>query len=81
MKILKFYSNVCTPCRVLEKVLDKLEVENVESINVQENTELAETFNVKNLPTLIKLSENNEEISRLSGMHTVQEIKEFVLDK
>lgn len=81
MKLLKFYSNVCAPCKLLEKVLNKLEVENVESINVQENTELAETFNVKNLPTLIKLSENNEEISRLSGMLTVQEIKEFVLDK
>lgn len=78
MKILKFYTETCMNCRMLGKVLSKMNIE-VEDINANENLELVDKYEVCTTPTLVFLDENNEEVSKIVGSTTQSKIQE-VLD-
>ena len=78
MKILKFYNETCMNCRMLGKVLSKMNIE-VEDINANENLELVDKYEVCTTPTLVFLDENNEEVSKIVGPTTQSKIQE-VLD-
>ena len=79
MKILKFYTETCMNCKMLGKVLDKMNV-NVEDINANENLALVDKYNICTTPTLVFLNENDEEVSKIVGPTTQSKIQE-VLDK
>ena len=75
--ILKFYSPLCGPCKVLEKNLQDAGVE-YDSINVFEDEDnLAEKYDIRSIPTLVKLSPNGELIEKSAGVMTVEQIKVF----
>jgi thioredoxin 1 len=67
MKLLKFYADWCGPCKQQSKLLNDFPIE-VQSINIEEEEELTEKYNVKNLPTLILLDDNNNELTRFYGL-------------
>lgn len=67
MKLLKFYADWCGPCKQQSKLLNDFPIE-VQSINIEEEEELTEKYNVKNLPTLILLDDNNNELTRFHGL-------------
>ena len=67
MKLLKFYADWCGPCKQQSRLLEGFPIE-VQSINVEEEEELTEKYGVKNLPTLILLDNDNNEVSRFSGL-------------
>lgn len=67
MKILKFYSETCGPCKVLESKLKNYPHENI-NIEEESNDELVEKYNIKSVPTTIILDTNNEEIKRFPGI-------------
>ena len=77
MKILKFYTPTCMPCRALGKILEKVEVP-VENINAMEDIVAVDKYNVCTTPTLIFLNENNEEVGRTVGMVTLSAIQEII---
>jgi len=74
--IIDFHATWCKPCKTIEKILTKLEKQNIDiifySIDIEEEYELAEIFSIKNLPTMILCSKNTDTI-RLHG--TVGEVK------
>jgi len=74
--IIDFYATWCKPCKTIDRVLTKLEKQNTDiifyTIDIEEEYELAEIFNIKNLPTMILCSKNIDTI-RLQG--TIGEIK------
>lgn len=75
--ILKFYSPLCGPCKVLEKNLQEAGVE-YNSINVfEDDNNLAEKYDVRSIPTLVKLSPSGEVVAKVSGIMTVEQIKTF----
>lgn len=85
MKILKFYSPLCGPCKVLEKNLKDSKIEYVD-INIFEDAchdnlgtteHLVEHYNIKAVPTLIKINETGEELNRHIGILSVEQLKEF----
>lgn len=78
MKILKFYTDTCMNCRMLGKVLSKMNIE-VEDINANENLELVDKYEVCTTPTLVFLDENDKEVSKIAGPTTQSKIQE-VLD-
>ena len=89
MKILKFYSPLCGPCKVLEKNLKDSKIEYVD-INIFEDAchdnlgtteHLVEHYNIRAVPTLIKINETGEELSRHIGILSVEQLKEFANDK
>ena len=77
MKILKFYTPTCMPCKVLGKILEKVEVP-VEEINALEDISAVDKYNVCTTPTLIFLNEEGEEFQRTTGMVTLSQIKGII---
>lgn len=89
MKILKFYSPLCGPCKVLEKNLKDSKIEYV-NINIFEDAchddlgtteHLVEHYNIRAVPTLIKINETGDELNRHVGILSVEQLKEFANDK
>ncbi len=80
MKIIKFYSDTCGPCKVLDSNLKKAGID-YESINANsdENDTLVEKYNIRAVPTLIK-EENGVEIARHTGIMTEEQLKHWCND-
>lgn len=77
MKIIKFYSDTCGPCKVLDTNLKRAGIA-YESINanMEENDALVEKYNIRAVPTLIK-EENGVEIARHTGIMTEEQLKRW----
>lgn len=80
MKIIKFYSDTCGPCKVLDSNLKKARIE-YESINANsdENDTLVEKYKIRAVPTLIK-EENGIEVARHIGIMTEEQLKHWCND-
>ena len=76
MEILKFYTETCMPCKVIGKMLDKLEGVKVTPVNAiaDENIELVSEYNIFSTPTLVFLKEGKE-VGRITGMTNESKIK------
>ena len=75
--ILKFYSPLCGPCKVLEKNLQEAGVK-YDSVNVfEDENNLADKYDIRSIPTLVKLSPIGELIAKSTGVMTVEQIKVF----
>ena len=68
MKLIKFYGTYCKPCKVLADRLSKIELD-VPLINydVEEEVELTEKWMVRNVPTVILVDDDNNEVKRWVG--------------
>ena len=77
MKILKFYTPTCMPCRALGKLLDSMDVE-VEGINAIEDVEKVSKYDVCTTPTLVFLNNKGEEVTRTIGPVTQSKIEEIL---
>lgn len=79
MKVLKFFSPHCGPCKVMEQNLKEANIE-YESINVEEDAGdvLADKYDVKGLPTIIVLNEDDAIIKQHTGILTVENLKNFI---
>lgn len=78
MKILKFYSNTCGPCKALEKNLQEAGVD-YESIDVENEEDLVDKYSVRSVPTLLKIDEDKV-VARNIGVMTVDQLKEWCKD-
>ena len=77
MKLIKFYSDTCVPCRLLEQNLQKTDIEYVSvNCNDDSNESLVEKYNISSVPVLVK-EEDGREIARHNGVMTVQQIKDW----
>lgn len=77
--LVDFYADWCGPCRMLRPILDAV-VENgkkIVSINIDNNEELAEKYNVSSIPCLI-LFENGEETKRSVGLISYDEVEKMI---
>ena len=77
IKILKFYTPTCMPCKVISKILDKLEGVNIEAINANEDVAKVNEYNVCATPTLIFLHDGDE-YERTHGLVTESQIREIL---
>lgn len=78
MKVFKFYSRTCGPCKVLESNLQFAGIPH-ESIDVQsaESYDVIAKYEIKTVPTLILVDDEGNVVKRHSGLLGVQELKEF----
>jgi thioredoxin 1 len=72
-KLWDFWAVWCPPCKELKPIIEALASEyegkiEIKSINVDENKELAQKFEVKAIPTLVFLDAKGNELSRIIGL-------------
>lgn len=80
MKILKFYSNSCGPCKVMSKELAKLkDIEVVDyDATDEDNAEILDKYKVLSIPTIIVVDDKGDIISRFGGIVPIEKIKEVI---
>ena len=81
MKALKFYATWCEPCKMLSKIIegakDKIAMP-IEDIDIEQNMELAQKYNIRGVPALVVIAEDGTEIRRQSGMLMEDKLLEFL---
>ena len=66
---MKFYSPCCGQCKVVAKEFKDHPIDaSVEDINVMENPEVVDKYNVKSLPTILLLNDEDEVVETWHGI-------------
>ena len=83
MKVLDFYADWCGPCQVLKPILEQVEQEHpeveFEAIDIEEQPDLAEQYEVMSIPTLVILDDNGEIHETLVGVKSRAEIEQAIM--
>ena len=77
MKFYKFYADWCGPCRILTTMLNKAQIE-YEPINVDNNEELVNKYNIKTIPVFMAVKDDGAEIDRFVGVKSADAIKQWI---
>jgi len=75
-KIYYFSADWCGPCKALGPTMEKSGLP-FQKINVDSDTELSTKFGIRSIPTLVKVDNNGNEISRITGNKPMAEIKNW----
>jgi thioredoxin-like negative regulator of GroEL len=68
----------CGPCRQFSPIMDKVSsIIPVQKMDADDDKVALAQYNVRSIPTIIKIDESGAEISRLSGVKTQQEVINF----
>lgn len=82
MKIIKISALWCPSCLIMNDIIeDVITSKNIELVkyDFDLDQEIVKNYNVGNiLPVIIKVDDNNNEIERLIGEHSKQELIEFI---
>ena len=82
MKLIKFSAEWCGPCKAMNNVVNKVLVKfpalEFEDIDVEDNINIAEHYNVKNLPTFV-IVDNDKEVARTSGSMTQSKFESWLV--
>ena len=79
--LLDFYADWCGPCRMVSPIVDQIAEEHPEyvvgKINVDEEPELAQKFDVMSIPTLVVMK-NGEVVNQSTGARPKEQILELL---
>jgi len=76
--LLDFYATWCNPCKMLSKVIEDMESDvPVYKVNIEDNMELAKKFNVRGVPALA-LMKDDEPVATKSGFMKEAELSAFI---
>lgn len=79
MKILKFYTPTCMPCKVVGKLLDSMNL-NVESIDATEDIKKVDEYQIYSTPALVFLNDEGKEVARSMGLITKSQLEDIIKD-
>lgn len=81
MKLMLFTGNWCVPCQqlkpIVKKVAEEKEIE-LKIIDVETETETTNAYMVRGVPTLIKFDDNGDEVGRVSGVLSREQVIDFL---
>jgi thioredoxin 1 len=78
MKILKFFSPTCGPCKVLDRNLQEAGIQ-YESIDITDdnNEELITKYNITSIPTLLGVDDEGNAVLRNKGVVSTQDLIKY----
>ena len=77
-KILYFTATWCGPCKALTPKMEKLGGQiNYTKIDVDQNSEMTAKYNVRNVPLLVLVDHNGNELNRMVGNQPESQILNF----
>lgn len=80
MKKVELYSaDWCSSCKVVCPIVQSLENVEVEIIDVEKETERAVSLSIRSIPVVRVLDEDGNQLGRLVGKITKQQIEELTL--
>ena len=68
--LLDFWAPWCSPCKLMNPILDEIEKEydlKIQKINVDEDLAMVQQYNISSVPTYILLKEDGEIVSFVVG--------------
>ena len=75
--LVDFYADWCGPCKRMGEVLETMENINILKVNTDGHSELALSFGVMSIPTLI-LFKDGSEVAKLIGLQSKEDIEKFI---
>ena len=76
--LVDFYADWCGPCKMLGKILEEMDLDiDILKVNTDEYTEIALSYGVMSIPTLILIKDGNT-AGKMIGVHNKDEILEFI---
>ena len=78
-KIEYFGAKWCESCKTVLPIVEKLENVEVEIIDVEKETERAVSLSIRSIPVIMVLDEEGNQLGRLVGKITKQQIEELTL--
>ena len=78
-KAIKFYSETCSPCKLMGKRLSEVKNIEVQSVDIADDSSinLMDKYNIKSIPTIIIL-DNENILARFNGIVSTEEIDRIV---
>ena len=81
MEILDFYADWCGPCQMMKPTMEEFEKAHSEikvtAINIDEQEELAEQYEVSTIPCIVVLKDG-EEVKRVVGVQSLKKLEKLV---
>lgn len=79
-KILKIYADFCVPCKQLSKELEKFNSVPIVEYDAEseEGEAICNKYNVRNVPTLIFLDQNDVVVNRITGFITKANLETMI---
>lgn len=77
IKLIKFYTTWCGPCKVMTNILKEVDLTDVEVVEVdaEYQSELAKQYNISSVPVLV-FEVNGVEVDRITGIAPPEVIEE-----
>lgn len=80
--LVDFFATWCGPCNMMSPIIDEIAQKHsqdirVAKVDIDENQELAEEYNIEVVPTII-FYKNGSEIGRLSGVRPIEEFENII---
>ena len=82
IKIVKLYADWCAPCKVLERMMRDLDIKH-ENVNIDspDGEGLSIKHDVRAIPTLLVLDENDNLIRKMTGLPaTPEDLTKFIYE-
>jgi thioredoxin-like negative regulator of GroEL len=77
-QLLYFSAGWCEPCKTLGPIMEQAGQQiNITKIDVDSSPEMVQRFGVRNVPTVVLVGDNQQEIRRFTGVKTLNEIINF----
>lgn len=78
LEILDFFAEWCGPCKAIAPILSEIETDysdkvSIKKINVEDSSDLAQQYRVRNIPLLVFLKDGNV-VKRIVGATTKENI-------
>lgn len=82
MKLIKFGATWCSSCKAMEKILKQAseKYSNIKfcNVDIEEDYEEADKYNVRSLPTLCIVNENGEVVDKKTGSLSYSKLCDWI---